>query len=98
MKIIKIFFLEAHSESGKVRARVDIEFDWFNLNGFKIIEDLKTKRLYVTPPSYLSQKGWRILFKTKKPEDWQEMQRQILNEYEETLIKESLSETVSDKE
>lgn len=96
MKILKIRFLEAKSEW--VKARADVEFESFTLNGFKVIEDSKSKKLYVTPPSYLSQKGWRPLFKTKKLEDWQEIQRRILNDYEEMLIKESLSETVTDKE
>jgi hypothetical protein len=47
----------------------------------------------VTPPSYLAGNFWRPLFKTDSPEDWQEIQRQVLKKFNEYLIDETVNET-----
>lgn len=91
MIILEVSFLEAKSE--KVKARADVIFEDFTLKGFKVLEDNEKKKLFVTPPSYKHiSMGWRPLFKTNKPEDWQEIQRRILEDYEKHLINDSLEE------
>lgn len=88
MKILEIQIIKTKSD--KVRARADVHFEGFWLKGFKVIQDPETKREYVTPPSYQSPQGWRALFKTDSPEDWQEIQRRILEEHTHALIKEAV--------
>lgn len=90
LKIIEITFVK--TSSTKVKARADVHFDGFILKGFKIFQDEITKKEYVTPPSYLSPAGWRPLFKTDFLEDWQEIQRRILEEFNTQQMKESLDE------
>jgi len=90
MKILEIKILNAKSEN--VKARADIHFDGFTLNGFKVILNSETHKEYVTPPSYKSFKGWRMLFKTDDEEDWNEIQRRVLEEYGHHLIDESVPE------
>lgn len=90
MKILEVQIVKAKSE--KVRARADVHFEGFWLKGFKVIQDPETKKEYVTPPSYSSPQGWRTLFKTDSPEDWQEIQRRILEKYNQTLMKEAADE------
>lgn len=87
MKILEVQIVKTKSES--VRARADVHFEGFLLKGSKIIWDKEKRKEFVTPPSYLSGMGWRPLFKTDSPEDWQEIQRRILEEYNQTLIKET---------
>lgn len=94
MKIIEIQILKTKSE--KVQARADIHFDGFELKGFKVIKDESGKE-FVTPPSYLSPKGWRSLFKTDSPDDWQEIQKQVLEKFNTNLIKEVFEETKIDQ-
>lgn len=91
MKIIEVQILKAKSE--KVIARADVHFEGFLLKGFKVIRDEKTNKEYVTPPSYLAGVFWRPLFKTDSLEDWQEIQRRILQEYDHFLMSESLGRT-----
>lgn len=91
MKILEVQIVKTKSE--KVRARADVHFDGFILKGFKILQDEDTKKEYVTPPSYLSPSGWRALFKTDLPEDWQEIQRRILEEYNLNQMKEVVDES-----
>lgn len=86
MKILEVHIIKTKSE--KVKARADVHFDGFWLKGFKIIQDAETKREYVTPPSYQSPHGWRGLFKTDLPEDWEKIQRRILEEYNHHLMQE----------
>jgi len=90
LKIISIEFVKTKSE--KVLARADVHFEGFLLKGFKILRNLENKD-YVTPPSYLSPKGWRQLFKTDSEEDWKDIQHRILEEYDKHLINESLEES-----
>jgi len=91
MKILEIDIVKTKSE--KVKGRADIHFDGFILKGFKILRDEETKKEYVTPPSYLAGNFWRPLFKTDSPEDWQEIQRQVLKKFNEYLIDETVNET-----
>jgi len=91
MKITEIQFVKTKSE--KVKARADLHFDWFWLKGFKILFDENSKRNFVTPPSYLSGMGWRALFKTDNKEDWDYIQKRILEEFDENQIKESIEES-----
>ena len=86
MKILEVTFLESTSE--KVSARADVHFEGFILKGFKVIRDNKKREEYVTPPSYHSGKGWRPLFKTDKLEDWQEICKRILEEFNKKQINE----------
>lgn len=95
LKILEVAIVKTKSES--VKARADIHFDGFWLKGFKIIQDRKTLQEYVTPPSYLSDKGWRELFRTDGAKDWHEIQRRVLKEYEELQMKESVDEPLSKK-
>lgn len=90
IKILGVQIIKTHSE--KVKARADVHFEGFWLKGFKVLRDEDKKKEYVTPPSYLSPSGWRTLFKTDLPEDWQEIQCRILEEYDHHLIEESVSE------
>lgn len=92
LKILSVEFVKTKSE--KVRVRADVNFDGFILKGFKIIRDPKTGKEYVTPPSYLSPKGWRPLFKTDDPKDWDEIQRRILNDFLDKEIEEFSDETL----
>lgn len=93
MKILEVQIVKAKSE--RVRARADVHFDGFWLKGFKVLQDEDTKKEYVTPPSYLSPSGWRALFKTDSLEDWQAIQRQILEEYALWLMKETANELIN---
>lgn len=90
MKIISVSIVK--TVSPKVKARADVEFDGFVLKGFKVIQDESTRKDYVTPPSYLSPKGWRPLFKTTNPDDWQEISRRIVQEYDLFLMKEATNQ------
>lgn len=91
LKIIEIKFVKTKSES--VLARADIHFDGFWLKGFKILRN-KERKEYVTPPSYFAQhKGWRKLFETDSLEDWQMIQRRVLEDYNVHLMKESIDES-----
>jgi hypothetical protein len=89
IKILEINFIKAKTES--VIARADIHFEGFTLKGFKIVRDSSGKE-FVTPPSYLSPKGWRSLFKTDSPEDWANIQQVVLAEYNMNLIREAADE------
>jgi hypothetical protein len=90
LKIFEITFLKTKSE--KVRARADVHFVGFTLKGFKIIHDEETGKNYITPPSYQAGVFWRPLFKTDSPEVWKEICDQILKDYEESLMKDSIEE------
>ena len=90
MKIIEIQIIKTKSE--KVKARADVHFEGFWLKGFKVLFDESASREFVTPPSYLSSQGWRPLFKTDSPGDWQEIQRRILETFNEEQMKEALGE------
>lgn len=90
MKILEVTFLESKSE--KVLARADIHFEGFLLKGFKVLQDPVSKKEYVTPPSYSSPNGWRKLFKTDKPEDWEMIQKIVLEAYTKKQIKDSLDD------
>ncbi len=87
MKIVSVSFVKTNSP--KVKARADVEFEDFTLKGFKVLQAEATKKDYVTPPSYLSPKGWRPLFKTTKPDDWEEISRRIIEEFNLFLMKET---------
>lgn len=95
MKILEVQIVKTKSE--KVKARADIHFDGFELKGFKVIVDENGKE-FVTPPSYLSPKGWRALFKTDNPEDWQEIQRRVLETFNNIQIAEFAEETFGKKD
>lgn len=90
MKILEINILKTKSET--VLARADVHFEGFVLKGFKILLDHQKHKEYVTPPSYKSLMGWRPLFKTDEPEEWQEIQRQILDAYNTHLMNEVTEE------
>lgn len=85
MKIKEIKLVKA--DKGMVQARVDITFEGFILKGFKVIQD-KTGKTYVTPPSYLAGTFWRPLFYTEVEEDWNEIQRRVLEAFNNQQIKE----------
>lgn len=87
LKILEISFVKTRSDS--VKARVDIHFEGFTLKGFKVLQDEGTKRYFLTPPSYLSPKGWRKLFKTDHFEDWQEIQRCVLERFDRLQMEEA---------
>jgi hypothetical protein len=89
MKILEVTIVKTKSES--VIARADVHFEGFLLKGFKILKDNKTNNEYVTPPSYFSPNGWRSLFKTDKPEDWKEIQHQIISKLNQIQIDESMN-------
>jgi len=94
MKILEVQIVKTKSKNVKVRA--DVHFEGFWLKGFKVLQDEETRKEFVTPPSYQSPSGWRMLFKTDSPKDWQEIQRRILEEYNHHLMEESVSELDSD--
>ncbi len=89
MKILEIQIIK--TKLGKVQARIDVHFEGFWLKGFKVIQDSETRKEYVTPPSYLAGTFWRPLFKTDSKEDWQEIQRRILEEYGMAQMNEAAS-------
>lgn len=80
-------------DSGKVKGQAKINFEWFWLSGFKVVSDEEGK-LYVTPPSYFSPflKKWNPIFTTIKKEDWQQIQKAVLDKYNETDIEEVLKD------
>jgi hypothetical protein len=79
LNIVSIRFMTINK--GDVIARADIHFKGFTLKGFKLLKD-DGDDIYVTPPSYLSSHGWRQLFRTDNPEDWNEIKETILFEYQ----------------
>ncbi len=87
MKIKEIKLVKA--DKGMVQARVDITFEGFILKGFKVIQNAEGKT-YVTPPSYLAGTFWRPLFYTEVEEDWNEIQRRVLEAFNNQQIKEVL--------
>lgn len=87
MKILEVILVKA--DKGKVRARADIVFDGFTIKGFKVIQNDDAK-IYVTPPSYQAGNFWRPLFKTESLEDWKEIQKRVLDQYETKEIEETL--------
>jgi len=88
LKILEIQMVKTSSLN--VKARADVHFEGFTLKGFKIIQEPESKREYVTPPSYQSSQGWRTLFKTDLPEDWEEIQRRILGEFNKKQMEEAI--------
>jgi len=80
LKILKVKLYR--TAVGKVKARADIHFEGWLLKGFKVIPDEEKGKLYVTPPSYFSNRGWRELFRTDEVSDWNEIQRRVLETYE----------------
>jgi hypothetical protein len=82
------------TSSGKVVGRADIHFVGFELKGFKIIRDPEKMKEYVTPPSYLSPKGWRSLFKTDSEQDWEEIQRQVIIKFSQVQMQEAADESM----
>ena len=86
--------MKTNSSSGKVLARATIEFETFTLGGFKVIED-DDKKAYITPPSYLSGGGWRMLFSTKLDKDWEKLKEKVLEEYNLWLMKEAADEPIT---
>ena len=90
MKIKDIKLIKA--DKGMVKARVDITFDGFILKGFKVIKDNEGKT-YVTPPSYLAGTYWRPLFFTETEEDWNQIQKRVLETFNNQEIEEVLNET-----
>lgn len=90
LKVLSVEIVK--TKEGKVKARADVQFAGFLLKGFKVIQDEQTKKEYVTPPSYRAGAFWRSLFKTDSKEDWQEIQRRILQEYNQKQMEESVNE------
>ena len=90
MRILEVQIVK--TKLGKVKARADVHFEGFWLKGFKVLQDEETRKEFVTPPSYQSPSGWRMLFKTDSPKDWQEIQRRILEEYNTNLMKETVND------
>ena len=91
---LKVSFIKVKA-SETVKARADVEFVDFVLKGFKVISKPDTTKNYVTPPSYFSKgNGWRPLFKTNKIEDWEEIQRFILAEFDDYEIREFTDEVL----
>lgn len=90
MKILEVKFVK--TKQGKVKVRADVHFEGFWLNGFKVFQDEETKREYLTPPSYPVGIFWRKLFKTDSLEDWKQIERKVIDEYNLWLIKESTDE------
>ncbi|MFZ5366498.1 MAG: hypothetical protein ACOZBZ_04410 [Patescibacteria group bacterium] len=95
LKILSIDIFKANK--GEVIARADIHFDGFLVKGFKVLRD-ESGANYVTPPSYLSPHGWRPIFKTDSPEDWQAIKNGILKSYDEYLMKEAMEEPSYEKD
>lgn len=95
MKIVKITIVKTNSE--KVRGRADIYFDEFLLKGFKVLQDPKSLKEYVTPPSYLSKMGWRPLFRTVNPQDWHDIEKEVLSAYNTYLMKETADEITEEE-
>lgn len=89
MKILEVQLIK--TSKGQVKARADILFDGFTLKGFKVIQNSEGKT-YVTPPSYLAGSFWRPLFKTESEEDWNEIQRKVLDEFSKREIEEIFEE------
>ncbi|MFH0750048.1 MAG: septation protein SpoVG family protein [Candidatus Gottesmanbacteria bacterium] len=87
MKITEITIQKINKSETKVLARVDIQFEEFLLKGFKVIQAEDTTKQFVTPPSYLSDKGWRPLFKTSDPSEWKKIVAAVLSRYNEHLMK-----------
>lgn len=96
LKILGVEFVRTKSD--KVRARADVHFEGFWLKGFKVIQDKESKKDYVVPPSYQSPKGWRVLFRTDSREDWQEIQRRILEEFNLYEMRETADEVSEESE
>lgn len=93
LKIIDVSFIKASSP--KIKARADVQFDGFILKGFKVIFDSENHKDYVTPPSYFSPgKGWRMLFRTDNPKDWQQIQSIVLKKYSEYELKDSIENDI----
>lgn len=93
MKIIKVQFVKINNSESKVLVRADILFEEFELRGFKVVSDSDNPtKQYIVPPSYRSDKGWRALFKTVNPQDWQKINAVVLAEYNKYLINESLED------
>ena len=90
MKIIEIKLVDTKSDS--VKARADIHFEGFTLKGFKVLQDPKTHKEYVTPPSYRAGPYWRPLFATDTKEDWQEIQKEVLKRYNIQQMQEVIDE------
>ena len=90
LEIIKVEFIK--SNSGKMVARADIQFNGFQLKGFKILKNEHGKE-YVTAPSYLSPLGWRQLFRTDNEEEWNNICQEVLSRFGDHSIKESLEES-----
>ena len=86
MKIVEVQINKI--QTGKVVAQAKINFGWFWLAGFKVVDGGESKK-YVTPPSYKSSFGWKALFTTVKKSDWKEIQSRILEAYEEWELEES---------
>lgn len=80
--------------SSTVLARADITFDWFELKGFKILQNQQSKKVYVTPPSYHSPSGWRQLFRTLQEKDWEQITSKVIQKYEEEEMKSFIDETL----
>ncbi|HUD09983.1 MAG TPA: hypothetical protein VMR77_04260 [Patescibacteria group bacterium] len=91
MKLININITKTSNDS-KVKARATIDFDTHQLRGFKIFRDEKTGKDFVTAPSYFNGKSWIPLFKTHTKDDWTDLCSQVIDKYNEELIKESLLE------
>ncbi len=89
LEIIRVEIIKTKSET--VRARADVYFQRFWVKGFKVLLD--EGKEYVMPPSYRAGVYWRPLFRTESKEDWQEIVRRVLKEYEGFLMKESADET-----
>ena len=79
LEILEVNFVSVKSEN--VLARADVQFNGFLLRGFKIILDRKTNKGYVTAPSYSAGSGWRPLFRTDNKDDWVQICRRILEEF-----------------
>ena len=93
MDILEIIFVKTKSE--KVIVRADVHFEGFLLKGFKVLRNDETGREYVTPPSYLSAKGWRPIFKTDNPATWQKIQEKILDEFDNKQIADFADEALT---
>ena len=90
LEIIKVEFIKTKSE--KVVARADVQFNGFQLKGFKVLKNEYGKE-YITPPSYLSPRGWRELFRTDNTEDWEYISNEILDRFNKKGIEDSLEES-----
>ena len=90
MKILEVKIVKTESE--KVLARADIHFEGFWLKGFKVIKGKEANKEYVTPPSYKAGPYWRELFHTDNQDDWQEIHRRILQDYNIYLMNQTIEE------